>query len=335
MRNITVFTVLVIMFNCAQIAAAQEEQTEEKQPRSYTFSTWTSFGLFYGQAEEIVYPSPNHKAELLSELLWDMKPVFYYGFSLDFSRVRPWEKWGFFATLSLKNGIPGKSGEMEDKDWDSIENNALTHYSVHDNVTNTLFFFDVSAGFSFPFNQFLILKTFVTMSYMRFSFTGQYGHGTYARQIGGNGSGIYASMDDNPTYVSFSNWEKVINYSQNWLSVAPGIAAGFYYSRFYYEWSLSVSPLVSCTGVDEHITTSAQYKDYMRGGLFVEHGSHFSFIASRRLEFSLDFSWRYTGGARGETWMSSPIGTATSTQEGKAGAGLSLSNFGLCMKIRL
>jgi len=320
------------MLNCAQIAAAQEEPTQKKQTSSYTLSAWTSFGIFYGQVSEIVSPPSDHKAELLSELLWDMKPVFYYGLSLDFSRVQPWEKWGFFATLSLKNGIPGKSGEMEDRDWDSIENNALTHYSIHDNITNTLFFCDVSAGFSFPLNQFLLLKAYVAMSYMRFSFTGQYGYGTYARQIT---DGKYASIDDNPSYVSFDNWEKVITYTQNWLTVAPGIAAGFYYSRFYFEWSLSISPLVSCTGVDEHITTSAQYKDYMKGGLFVEHGSQFSFIANRRLEFSLDFSWRYMGGARGDTWVSSPIGTATSVQEGKAGAGLSLFNFGLCMKIRL
>jgi outer membrane protease len=328
MRNITVFAVLVIMLGCAPFAAAQESPL-----KSYAISSWTSFGVFLGQAEEIVYPPPGHKAEMFSQLLWDIKPVFYYGLSLDFSRVQPMEKWGLFATLSLKNGIPGRSGEMEDRDWMSKENDALTHYSVHDNYTNELFFFDASAGLSFPLNQFL-LKAYVSMSYMRFSFTGQYGYGTYARKEA-TGDYIFASIDDNPTRESYADWEKVINYTQNWLTFAPGISLGYYFYRFYAELFFNISPLVSCAGVDEHLTNSQVFKDYMRGGIFLEPGFHFSFIAGRRLEFSQDFSWRYMGGARGATWYGMRIGTATLIQQGEAGAGLSLFNIGLCMKIRI
>ena len=331
MRNITVFAVLVIMFNGAPFAAAQEISLE-----SYTLSSWTSFGMFLGQAEEIVYPypPPEFKAKMLSQLLWDIKPVFYDSLSLDFSRTQPMEKWGLFATLSLKIGFPGKSGEMEDRDWMSVENDALTHYSIHDNITRELIIFDAFAGYSFPFihDQFL-LKTYITMSYMRFSFTGQYGEGTYAREIGGAGSYIYAPIDDNPNYYSFANREKVINYTQKWITIAPGISMASYFDRFYFEFSFTISPLVYCADVDEHITTNTQYKDYMRGGVFIEPGCHFSFIASRHLEFSLDLSWRYIGGTRGATWIGKPIGTAM-VQDGEAGARLSLFNIGLCMKVR-
>jgi outer membrane protease len=317
MRNITVFTVLVIMLGCAPFAAAQDEN-------SYAISSWTSFGTFLGHTEEIVYPPSGYKAKFLSQLLWDIKPVFYYGLSLDFSRARQKEKWGFFATLSLKNGIPGKSGKIEDRDWQSKESGALTDYSVHDNFTNELFIFDASAGLSFPFsqNQFL-LKTYVGMTYMRFSFTAQYGHGTY-------------SMDEQPYDWPFAEWEKVINYPQTWLTVAPGIALGYYFDRFYAELFFNISPLVSCADVDEHLTTRPPkvFKDYMRGGIFIEPGGHFSFIAGRQLEFSLDFSWRYMSGARGATWIGDPIGTAIFEQHGEAGARLSLFNIGLCMKIR-
>jgi len=326
MRIITVFSVLVIIINCAPFAAAQEMPAQ-----SYTLSSWTSFGTFLGQTEEIVYPPSGYNTEMYSQLFWDVIPVFYYGLSLDFSRAQPLEKWGFFATLSLKNGIPGKSGKMEDRDWMSIENDALTHYSIHDNVTNELFIFDASAGVSFPFNQ-LLLKAYVGMSYMYFSFSGQYGQGMYARKTG---DGIYAPIDDNPDYVSFANREKVINYTQNWLTAAPGISLRYYFYRFYAELFFNISPLVSCAGVDEHLTSSQIFKDYMWGGLFLEPGFHFSFIADRRLEFAFDFSWRYMDGTRGKTWTGSPIGTAIFVQGGEAGAGLSLFNIGLCMKIRL
>jgi outer membrane protease len=328
MRNITVFTVLVIMINCAPFAAAQE-----KPVKPYALSTWTGFGMFLGEAEEIAYPSSEYKAKMLSQLLWDIKPVFYDSLALDFSRVQPMEKWGFFATLSLKIGFPGKSGEMEDRDWRSKENDALTDFSVHDNITNELFIVDASAGFSFPFSQDqFLLKTYVSMTYMRFSFSGQYGYGTYARSLG---NGTYAPIDDDPRRESFADWEKVINYTQNWLTVAPGFSLASYFNRFYFEFSFAISPLVSCASVDEHLTNSQVFKDYMRGGVFIEPGFHFSFIASSRLEFSMDFLWRYIGGARGKTWYGSPIDTTTLIQQGEAGARLSLFNLGLCMKIRL
>ena len=315
------------MLHCAQFASAQEERTN-----AYAFSPSTNFGIFYGQTKEIVYASPIYKSEMLSELLWDIKPVFYNGLSLDFSRERPMEKWGFFSTLSLKIGFPGKSGKMEDRDWMSVENTALTHYSIHDNNTNELFFVDLSAGFSFPFGQSLLLKPYIAMSYMRFSFTGQYGQGTYARHLGG---GTYAPIDDEPNRQSFSEWKKVINYTQSWLSAAPGIALGFYFSRFYSELFFNISPLISCRGLDEHLTNSKIFKDYMRGGILLEPGFHFSYLIGKRLEFSLDFSWRYMGGTRGETWYGSPIGTATLVREGEAGAGLSVLDTGLRLKIRL
>jgi outer membrane protease len=287
--------------------------------------------MFLGQAEEIVYPHPppDFKAKMLSQLLWDIKPVFYDSMSLDFSQAQPMEKWGLFATLSLKIGFPGKSGEMEDRDWESVENDALTKYSVHDNVTKELFIFDAFAGVSLPLNE-MLLKAYVTMSYMRFSFSGMDGHKIYAQSLG---NGKYAPINDNPETEQFSG--KVINYTQTWLTIAPGISVGSYFDRFYFEFFFTISPLVSCRGVDEHLERNIVFKDYMRGGVFIEPGLHFSFIASRQLEFSLDLSWRYIGGTRGETWTGSPIDTTALVQNGKAGARLSLFNFGLCMKMRL
>jgi len=329
MRNITVFAVLVIILNCAPLAAQ-----EETPVKPYALSTWTSFGTLLGQAEEIVYPPPNHPAELYSQLLWDVLPVFYYGLSLDFSRAQPMEKWGFFTTLSLRNGIPGKSGKMEDRDWLSKENDALTNYSIHNNRTSELFVFDASAGISFPLNKFLLLKPYVSISYMRFSFIGQYGYGIYARETPKD-SGIFAPIDDNPNTRSFADWEKVITYTQTWLTVAPGISLGYNFIPFYAELFFNISPLITCTGEDEHLERDIVFKDNMRGGIFLEPGFHFSFIASRRLEFAFDFSWRYMSGARGKTWSGSPIGVANLKPSGEAGAGLSIFNTGLCMKIRL
>jgi len=316
MKNITVFAVLVIMIQCAQPAFTQEEQTSP-----YAFSICPQFGFFHGQAEEIVYPSSKFKAKKLSQLLWDIKPVFYHGLSLDFARSQPMTKWGFFSNLSLKKGFSGNSGNMEDRDWMSTENAALTHYSIHDNITNNLFFLDISTGFSFPLKRTLLMKTYLTLSYMFFSFYGENGYYNYVPPFG---DGKNHSLDG-----------KVINYTQNWFIIAPGISLGYYFNtRFYAELVFQISPLIFCNDLDEHLITGDKFRDYMWGGIFFEPGFHFSCFFNKRLELSLEFSWRYIGETRGETYIKRPYANSYA-KEGSAGAGLSVINTGLSLKIHL
>ena len=314
MKNITVFTVFVILF-FTQSAFAQENI-----PGNYAFSFSPCFGMIYGHSEELVYPQYT-KAALLSELLWDMKPVLYYGLLLDFSRTGPTKQNGFFSTLSLKFGIPGSSGKMEDRDWQSIENNALTDYSKHDNVTRKMFLLDFSAGFTFPFSDTLLFKPFIIISVMRFKFSAS------------NGYGYYTWKD--PPHEDFSG-KKVINYTQEWTTIAPGVSLGYYFlENFFAEMSFKISPLIFCTGSDEHLTTNAQFRDNVQGGLFIEPGAALSLAWNKRIAFSFDFSWRYISRTKGPTYKRSPIGTGKYMQVGTAGAGLSVFDTGLFLKITL
>ena len=320
---ITAFAGLVIFF-FAQPVAGQEPSG------AYALRLSPFFGMMYGQAEEIVYPSGT-KAPLLSQLLWDMKPVFYYGLLLEFSQINPREKWGFFSNFSLKQGIPGNSGSMEDRDWQSVENTNLTDYSKHNNYTRELFFLDFSAGLSFPFNRVLLFKTFINISYMRFSFYGKDGYGTYAVKIS---DGHYYPIDENPILVDFSG--KVISYTQEWLTVAPGVSLGcFFHPRFYTELSFMASPLVLCFDLDEHKELNDQYRDEMRGGVLFEPGLMLSYTINKWLAVSWEFSWRKISGTKGLTYKRNPIGTGTYEQKGEAGAGLSIINTNLSLKVRL
>jgi len=323
MRIVTVFTVSVIIFCHAPVVQAQEIT-------AYSFSLCPQFGVFYGGVEELVYPPPDIKADLLSLLLWDVKPVFYYGLLMDFSPVRPMERRGFFSGLSVKCGIPNSSGVMEDRDWMSKENTALTNFSSHDNITKEIFFLDFSAGFSFPFFNALLVKTFVNISYMNFRFRGENGSATYARYLG---SGKYALIGDAPNKYSFSG--KVISYSQEWFYAAPGISLGFGYKEYFLaELSFMITPLVLCNGLDEHKTTEIQFRDKMTGGVMIEPGFRFSVAAAKWLDICFDISWRYISGTRGPSYYR-PIGIGNYQQEGEAGAGLSILNTALTVKVRL
>jgi len=324
MRIVPLFTVFVIIFCRAPVVQAQVI-------RDYSFSLSPQFGFFYGQVEEIVYPSDiNTKADLLSLLLWDLKPVFYYGFLMDFSPVKPMEKWGLFSGLSVKFGIPGPSGVMEDRDWQSVVNTELTNFSSHDNSARESFLLDFSTGVSFPFYNALLVKTFVNISYMNFRFYGENGYGTYARRLG---DGIYAPINDDPIKRQFSG--RVINYRQKWLYFAPGVSVGYGYKDFFLaEISFMISPLVLCFDLDEHIERNLQFKDNMIGGIMLEPGFRFSMNLSKWLGISCDISWRHISGTRGPIYIR-PIGFGKYKQEGEAGAGMSMLNTSLSLKVKL
>jgi outer membrane protease len=325
MRIVTVFAGLVIIFFCAPVVRAQVN-------KDYAISLSPQFGFLYGHAEELVYPVKT-KADLLSLLLWDMKPVFYYGFLMDFSPVKPLEKRGFFFGLSMKSGIPGPSGVMEDRDWQSIENTELTNFSSHDNITKELFLLDFSTGYSFPFFNALIVKTFINISYMNFLFDGENGYRTYAKDLG---SGKYGPIANAPK-VPMSG--KLISYSQEWFYTTPGISLGYGYKDFLLaEISFMITPLVLCADHDEHyynIDGGTEYRDNMKGGIMIEPGFRFSYTISKWLGISCDISWRYVSGTRGPTYSRSPIGTGFFKPAGEAGAGLSILNTALLLKVRL
>ncbi|MDR0315395.1 MAG: omptin family outer membrane protease [Treponema sp.] len=326
MRNITVFAVLVIILFHAPSVQAQDEK--KSIFNSYAFTVAPQFGLFYGQSEEIVY-SANSKGNYLSQLLWDIKPVAYYGITLDFSRIEPMNRIGFFSTLSLKNAIPGESGIMEDRDWLSKENDALTHFSSHPIKTELFLWLDVAAGISIPIQSLSLLKVYLKVPYMRFNFSGRDGHGIYART---KPDGTYYPIDDDPRLENFSG--NVINYTQEWLIFAPGFSFGVRFPKvFAFDLSFQISPFILCADLDEHLTTNTQYRDYMRGGLFLEMGAMFSFTFNNRMSLSLDCSWNYVCKTRGETYTSE--NNDRFVRGGEAGAGMMILDTGLLFKIRL
>jgi len=330
MKNITAFAALVIIIFFPRPLSAQNIYN-----LPYAFSITPGFGFFCGQAEEIVYPS-NTKAKYLSQLLWDIKPVAYYSLALDFSRTEPLAGGGFFSGLSLKNGIPGYSGKMEDRDWQSVVNTALTNYSQHDNMTKELFMVDFSAGYSFPLTGFMLLQAYLNAAYKRFSFSGYGGFYQYADAIPKNSnSGIYAPIANAPA-MPIPTGERVINYTQDWMIFSPGVSCRLYVLRsFYANVSMQISPLIWCADLDEHLAMNDQYRDYTRGNLYIEPGLRVSYITGKWLEISLAGSWQKTFGAKGPAYKRSPIGQGYYSEVSEAGTGLSLWDVSLGARIRM
>ena len=73
----------------------------ESKIKSYAFSISPIIGGLYGVSEEIVYKDPNSK-RLESELLWDLKPLFYAGLAADFGPTDFFAKHGFSEVSTPK-----------------------------------------------------------------------------------------------------------------------------------------------------------------------------------------------------------------------------------------
>ena len=330
MKNIAVLTVLVIIIGASTANNSAYCQNLKKE-KNYGFTFGTQYGFVQGQALELVYPIPGDtKGELLSELRWDMKPVFYYGAQLDFGRSNPMSGLGFSSSVSLKTGVPGDSGIMEDRDWMSQENGNLTHFSSHINKTHEFSRFDTAIGASFPVKSYFYLKPFLSVSWMRFSFTGRDGKIKYARVKSVNPAS-YFPIDDNPIEESLTGDD--INYSQDWLFIAAGFSAGTkFLSRFSFDLSFQISPFTYCAAIDEHLARKYTFMDFSGWGLLLEPAGSLSFTVEQ-IKFSLEFDYRYIGKTRGESYSRQSGGSFYPT--GAAGAGLSLADFRFVVKLQI
>jgi outer membrane protease len=327
MKNITALTVLVIIvltLSPFYTAHCQEEKSE----RIYGFSFGTQFGFIHGQSLELVYPIDT-KGELYSELRWDMKPVFYYGAQVSFGLADIMRRVGFFSSISYKIGVPADSGIMEDRDWWSTENDSLTVFSSHTNKTGDFYKLDALIGVSFPVKSYFYIMPFISGSWMYFSFAGRDGYGKEARKKTSFPAAYYP-IDDNPYEYTFSG--EVIRYKQDWFLIAAGFSIGTkLLSPFSFELSFQISPLTYCAAIDEHLSRRITFFDYTYMGLFLEPRGSFSFTMER-IEFSLDFAYRYIGRTRGETHYNKKDGDIL---QNEAGAGLSFIDTRLLIKLRI
>jgi outer membrane protease len=325
MKNITALALLVIT---GTFAVNHSLSCQEQEIKKYRFSIGPQFGFASGQALEVVYPE-NTKAALLSELRWDMKPIYYMGVQFDIDRIEQ-KRPAFFSSLSFKAGIPDDSGVMEDRDWLSKENDALTHFSSHANSTTKFLWLDITAGVSFPVKTYFYIKPFLSGSWMCFSYAARDGYGKYAKVVPGN-SQTYYPIENNPDWYLFSG--VVIRYNQNWLLAATGFTIGAKLPPlFSFELSFQISPFSFCIDRDEHLNRHLTYIDYTGWGLFLEPAARFLFTA-QRLEFSFEYAFRHIGNTKGETLLSDDGGDFY-LLNGKAGAGLSIIESRTIIKIR-
>jgi outer membrane protease len=272
----------------------------------YRISLAATAGALMGQAEEIVYNDADRE-DMMSQLLWDLKPMLYAGSALSFSRSDPLSGPGVTADLSVKFGLPLQSGTMEDRDWlKTSDPDVLTNFSTHDAfLEGGALLFDFAGGVSIPVKSTVAIKALFAVSYMYFSWAGKDGYGEYLEH----------------------DWKRepmngtVITYKQAWLIVSPGIGLFWPLGRaLNLDFRFFISPLIYAGAEDNHIVgRSRRFNDYMRGGLFLEPSLDLAFSPNRFFSLVVHGSWRHIAGTRGDT----SINSSSYLLENEAGAGFS------------
>jgi len=308
----------MLLFSAINSLYCQEENREENlSTRKYSFSFGPLAGFAYGQSFEYVYKF-YEPSQLLSELVWDMKPVFYVGLQTDFNRSNLMDGTGLFASLKFKAGFPSDSGNMQDRDWISPAPNELTHYSKHTNKTTRFLSLDFSAGASIPVVKLFYIKPLLAFSWMHFYFSAQDGYGTYA----------------------FENWQfhpffgEVITYKQNWLLLSPGVSLGVNIgSILHLEISFKYTPFTFCIAEDHHKSETKKiiYRDYSGWGHFIEPAGSLSFNF-KKADLTLEMAYRRIGRTRGNSYINDN-GADFYLSMNQAGAALSLIDIRIIIKV--
>jgi outer membrane protease len=291
---------------------------------TYTLSTAPVFGFLYGHSRELVYMEPGSDT-LLSELIWDIKPLFLWGASLDFSRRYPLEKTGFFADVSARFSVPYRTGYMEDRDW-LASGNRLSAYSIHDNYTQWAMLFDLHTGVSLPIKSAGVFKLYAGFHYMRFDWVGRDGYTQY-------GTGLYTPWNKDDTKKPEVG--PIISYVQNWFILAPGVSFYIPLHRFFtVNLDLQISPLVFCLDQDDHLLTQYRFNDYTFWGVFIEPRGEFIFSPHKRIDISLSAAYRFIRDPRGYT-IQTNLNTGEETNHpDSAGVAFSALAAGISVKIR-
>jgi len=306
----------------------------EGKARVYGFSVSPLLGFMYGHSEEIVYKYPGNDI-YLSELLWDIKPLFYAGLAINFGPRDPFANSGFFTDASLKAGLPIKTGIMEDRDWQYTDNNNLTNYSLHDAVSHGSFLTDISAGFTWHISRFFALGACVEFSYMYHSWSAFDG---YRQYLDSNAGIIIPGQTWNDQIPKIKFEGEVIKYAQNWFIVSPGLSLKGKLSRFFsLEGSFNYSPLIYCADRDDHLKRTYEvdgvqkhtvFTEYIKFGNFFDGRGKLCFSPKSNIAISLSFGYRYITGSRGDAYINGVKDIWNDT----AGVGYSTIDAGLALK---
>ena len=321
LKSIAPFVFLVIIFGVESVYG-QNSLSNKK----HEFSLSGGIGFFSGTSYEIVYKYADEN-EYLSELQWNIKPLFYMGIALNYDLKEPAEERGFLLGIGLKAGIPMQTGSIKDRDW-LLFSEDLTHYSSHENHTKAAVLLNVSTGYSLPVWK-MVLKFYLNFDFMYFKWEARNGY----IQYGPNKSTPYIPWD--ASFPKEPSSGLGITYTQHWVLFSAGIGADFPMGRFTFFSYVSIGPAI-CIAVDDHHKTlpPVTFIDTVYKGLYVKPKLGAYISCNSRFDIGMSVMYTYISETRGNT-IQKNNGYTSGNISNTAGAAFKAFEGNLSVKYRL
>ena len=226
-------------------------------------------GMKWGQINEYVFYNNSYfSRDKLSELNWEIKPEKYLGAKISGG----WKN--VFLETGIKIGIPERTGNMLDSDWQNIivpeengGNKYKTNYSKSKNFLKEDVEFSIKAGYSFRVREIFKIKPALAFDYQRVKFLGKDGTGWYGKSVGNTGGAPYYHYSDtlHQTIKDFSG-KDVIEYKR----VSDYLWLGSDFSvnlplNFEVNTGFFFAPYVYSVSFDKHFLKSVDYADLTPG----------------------------------------------------------------------
>ncbi|MDR2553428.1 MAG: omptin family outer membrane protease [Treponema sp.] len=333
MKSITPFAVFVILAVTALGFPANGHGEIRVKGKPYIFTLTPRTGMVQGVFREIVYQYSG-SSDYLSELLWELNPMWYLGLGLSLEPAAAPGAAGFFADLNFRAALPMDTGVMEDRDWMvSPVPGSLTHFSAHENHTRAAILVSANSGKAFRLGGVFFLRAFVSADYWYLKMESKNGY----TQYGPNAQERVSYEPWKPSWPHTTFQGTGVRYSQHWLFLSPGADISAVLGRFTLSLSFKITPLILCLAIDDHLKREILFTNIMAGGFYLEPGADISFALSRILRAGVNVGFHYTLGTRGNTIIDEygPGGSDVYQAPGTAGAKLWMFEAGFYIKARL
>lgn len=284
------------------LSAPESAETRTLSARGSDFRFYASAfaDLRYGTINEYLYKSDGGEYKKISELDWDLKPVWYLGGTVGLS-------WRFLAlSLSAAGSLPAACGSMEDSDWLD-----LTHvkniYSVSEETVQSGFESRIRFGGNATLTPLLSLHPGVSAEYGRISIQAEDGYGWYGDA---DHSAAGTNVAWNSGYATFfpSGSLYGIDYTRSTFTAWTGAALEFVPAEFLSaRFGIGVAPFSYTKAIDRHHGSGGgtYYLDKVYGVFkSIRLGLSLSCRFARHFSADALFLWTKTRKTKGKTYMS-------------------------------
>ncbi len=270
-------------------------------------------GILYGAMGEYVYSG----GKKVSDLNWDMKPLYIFQLLGTLSINQR-----YCFSLRYRYGVPRKSGEVTDTDWDLNFPGSIT-FSEHDG--DTLMYHEIEGAFA----ALLFSRYGITVrggfSYLVMAMKSEARNGTLYEE------GIETNTFDGP----------VMRYLQSYQVIPFRIDVCFRpLSAFSAGVSFAYTPFLFCSATDMHFLRDKQYDDRINWGHFIEVSLKVAWHVTTGVQFFINGQFRWipptVGDSRTMTistgfknpWTNNTAGISLLQKSFSLGAALHFNFFG-------